>query len=275
MKLKNRTSPFNWLVLLSWIFMLASGCANIPGPADPEAVAEYMQVNDPIEPINRAIFALNNNLDKVILKPVAETYSDTIPNAARLGIHNALNNLQTPVILLNDVLQGDMNRSLTTLMRFLINSTVGMFGLADAASELGMARHVKDFGQTLAVWGVPSGSYLMLPVFGPSNPRDAVGLVVDFLTDPINIWATNTERLEISLGHDGAHTIDKRTLNLELLNELEKSSLDFYAAIRSLYKQQRGKEIFNGTVNTLPQVSGLTIYPGLQELDDEELSWRK
>ena len=187
MELKNRILSFNWLVLLMGIFMLASGCANMPDPADPEAVAVYMQVNDPIEPTNRSVFALNNNLDKAILKPVAEAYSDSIPNAARLGIHNALNNLRTPVILLNDVLQGNLNRSLMTFMRFVINSTVGMFGLVDAASELGMARHIEDFGQTLAVWGVPSGSYLMLPVFGPSNSRDAVGLVMDFLTDPINI----------------------------------------------------------------------------------------
>ncbi|MDE0993454.1 MAG: VacJ family lipoprotein [Rhodospirillales bacterium] len=257
------------------IFMLASGCANLPDPADPEAVAVYMQVNDPIEPTNRSVFALNNNLDKAILKPVAEAYSDSIPNAARLGIHNALNNLRTPVILLNDVLQGNLNRSLMTFMRFVINSTVGMFGLVDAASELGMARHIEDFGQTLAVWGVPSGSYLMLLFFGPSNPRDAAGLVVDFLTDPINIWTSHAEQLEISLGRDGAHAINKRALNLELLNEVEKSSLDFYAAIRSLYKQRRGNEISNGIVNTLLQTSGLTNYPGLQELDDEELSRRK
>ena len=127
-----------------------------------------------------------------------------------------------------------------------------MFGLANAPSELGMARHEEDFRQTLAVWGVPSASYLMLLVFDPSNPGDTVGLVVDFLSGPINIWASNTERLEISLGRAGAHAIDKRMLNLEFLNKVEKSSLDYYAAIHSLQRQRRGNEISNDIVCTLP-----------------------
>lgn len=272
---KDKALPFNCFVLFVGISMLGSGCANMPDPTDREAVADYMQVNDPLEPTNRAVFALNNNLDKAILKPVAEVYRDAVPSAARLGVHNVLNNLRTPVILLNDVLQGDLNRSLTTLMRFLVNSTVGMFGLADAASELGMVRHEEDFGQTLAVWGVPSGSYLMLPIFGPSNSRDTVGLVVDLLTDPINIWASNTDQLEVSLGRTGVRTVDKRALNLELLNEVEKSSLDFYAAIRSLYRQRRGNEISNGKDKALPQTSGLTDYPEFLDSDDKELSRRK
>lgn len=255
------------ITLVLCALLLVSGCANMPDPADREAVADYMQINDPLEPTNRNVFSANESLDKGLLKPVAEVYRDLVPATARMGISNVLNNLRSPVILLNDILQGELDRSIATVARFLVNSTVGMFGLADVAAELGVPAHSEDFGQTLAVWGVPSGPYLMLPLFGPSNPRDTVGLVVDMLTDPLNMWAANTDRSELALTRAVVGVVSQREANLELLNEAGKSSLDFYAAIRSLYRQRRAHEISNGVVLDQTDVDVNLDFPNVSDID--------
>ncbi len=242
----NKHRRFGGVAWVVCALLLVTGCANMPDPGDREAVEEYLQINDPAEPLNRNIFAVNQSIDRSVIKPVAELYRDIVPATPRKGISNALNNLRSPVILLNNVLQGDLDQSVATIARFLVNSTVGMLGLADVAAELGVPAQDEDFGQTLAVWGVPSGPYMMLPLFGPSNPRDSVGLVVDLLTDPFNMWASNSHRSEIALSRAGVNAVNQRELNLEILNEVEKSSLDFYASIRSLYRQRRSHEISNG-----------------------------
>ncbi|MEK7246697.1 MAG: VacJ family lipoprotein, partial [Pseudomonadota bacterium] len=156
-----------------------SGCATAPDPSNADALAEYRQINDPIEPANRVIFAFNRAIDAAILKPLAKIYRDFTPKIFQDAVGNILANLRAPVVLANDVLQGEGKRAGNTLARFVVNSTVGLGGMIDAASEMGVPRHAEDFGQTLAVWGVPEGPYLMLPLFGPSNPRDLVGLAAD------------------------------------------------------------------------------------------------
>lgn len=246
----------------------------MPDPADREAVADFMQVNDPLEPANRQIFEVNRALDSALVKPIAETYVEIVPTKVRQSIHNFLANLRTPVILLNDILQLDLDRSVATVARFLVNSTVGIFGMADVAAELGVPAHSEDFGQTLAVWGIPSGPFLMLPILGPSNPRDTVGLVVDILTDPLNIWASNADHGELAYARMGVDVLDRRAGNLELLNEVEKSSLDFYAAIRSLYRQRRTHEISNGLVSVQAEVEKRSDYPDKPDFDGEEVSRR-
>lgn len=246
----------------------------MPDPADREAVAEFMQINDPLEPTNRRIFAANRAFDSALLKPIAESYNDIVPATARQGIHNFLANLRSPVILLNDILQFDLDRSMATIARFMVNSTVGIFGLADAAAELGVPAHDEDFGQTLAVWGVPSGPFLMLPLLGPSNPRDTVGLVVDLLLDPLNMWASNTDHKELAYARAGIDIVDRRAGHLELLNEVEKSSLDFYAAIRILYRQRRTHEISNGVVSDWAEAGKSSEYPDNPDFDGEEVSRR-
>ncbi len=229
-----------------------SGCATPPDPADREATTEFKQVNDPAEPTNRAVFAFNQVLDKGVLKPAAGMYRDLMPPAVRTGVHNALDNLRSPVVFLNDLLQGDMDRAGITFMRFLINSTLGVGGLGDPASDMGYAYHNEDFGQTLAKWGVDDGPYVMLPVFGPSNPRDAVGLVVDFLVDPFNWWAANSGNDFAPYARGATRAVDERARNYDTLEDLERSSLDFYATIRSLYRQRRADEIGNGTTTIRP-----------------------
>jgi phospholipid-binding lipoprotein MlaA len=236
-----------------------AGCATMPDPADKEAVAEFKEINDPGEPAMRAIFEFNLALDKMVLKPAAEFYKGFVPPVFQSGVHNFLNNLRTPIILLNDVLQGKFERAGTTLSRFIVNTTVGVLGLSDKAAEMGMEYHNEDFGQTLAVWGADEGPYLMLPILGPSNPRDAVGLAVDFLTDPINLWANNTHREEVVWARTGTRAVDERARNFDVIEDLEKSSLDFYATVRSLYRQRRKDEINDG------KASGNMPAPGLGE----------
>ncbi|MDP6603043.1 MAG: VacJ family lipoprotein [Rhodospirillales bacterium] len=227
------------------VLVLVSGCATGPDPSDAEAVAEFKEINDIGEPTNRAIFGFNRFLDKVILKPLASGYRK-LPDAVQRSIHNFLNNLRSPVIFFNDILQGKPSRAGTTLARFVINSTIGVVGLGDVADDMGFAFHNEDFGQTLALWGLGDGPYVMLPIFGPSNPRDAIGLVADFFADPLNIWLGNIGYEAAIVARGGLRGVDERARNFDALEDLERSSLDFYAAIRSLYRQRRTDQISDG-----------------------------
>jgi len=228
------------------VALFAAGCVNTPDPKDPDAVAEFYEINDPAEPTLRVIFEFNRMLDTVILKPVAGVYKDSVPDQVREGIYNFLNNLRSPIIFINDVLQGDVNRAVQTLARFMINTTVGIFGLNDQAAALGLAYHNEDFGQTLATWGIEEGPYLVLPIFGPSNPRDAIGMLVDFFMDPFNIVVTNSGNENTIWAQKGLRGVDFRARYWDEIEDLEKSSLDYYAAVRSLYRQRRNDEIRNG-----------------------------
>ncbi len=255
-------------------FVLA-GCAQAPDPGDALAMAEYRQINDPAEPTMRAVFGFNRGLDAALLKPVSKTYKDIAPEAVRVGVHNFLRNLRSPVIFINDVLQGEINRAGVTLARFLINTTVGILGINDQAAEMGLDFHDEDFGQTLAIWGIDEGPYLMLPVFGPSNPRDTIGLVVDFFLDPLNLVAFNTDRRWITVSRQSADAVDFRSRNYDEIKDLEKSSLDYYATVRSLYRQRRRDEIGNGALAPLDNGPEINLNIGFPVTDvNEELSER-
>lgn len=221
-----------------------AACASQPAAEDPaDAVAE---ANDPLEPINRGVFAFNRTLDGLILKPAAIVYRGVLPEDARTGVRNVLVNWTSPVVFLNDVLQGDMDRATVTMGRFFLNTGFGFLGLLDVATAWGAEPgHDEDFGQTLGTWGVGEGPYLMLPIFGPSNPRDAVGLVVDHFTDPLTYVILSGDE---SLARGGVTAVDTRSRFLDQLDELEASSIDYYAALRSLYRQRRDAEIRNGEI---------------------------
>ncbi len=214
--------------------------------------------NDPLEAMNRVIFEFNEILQDAILRPVAKFYNENVNVTVRQGIGNFLDNLSSPVIFVNDILQGEFNRALTTFGRAFINSTMGMGGIADVASELGIEHHKEDFGQTLAVYGVGEGFYLVLPIFGPSNPRDAIGkLVVDNYFDPIGLWLSNTDQDEVIYTLMGANAIDEYAGIVDELNQVKKTSVDYYAAVRSLYRQKRKAEISNGSILELPPIPDL------------------
>ncbi len=209
------------------------------------AAAQEDDVNDPLEEFNRAMFGIHNGIDKVVLVPVARTYRTVIPEPGRQSVRNFLRNLSSPVILANDVLQGEPERAGTTLARFGINTTVGVLGLFDPASQMGFVRHHEDFGQTLAVHGVTEGPYLFLPVFGPSPPRDLVGRGVDMVLDPVT-WIGGDDFQYFKYGRTIVNVVDLRARNLETLDEIERTSIDYYAAVRSVYRQSRDGAIRNG-----------------------------
>ncbi len=216
-------------------------------------------VNDPLEPMNRAIFDFNEGFQDVLLRPIAKFYNATVNLTVRQGISNFLDNLSSPVIFANDILQGEFERAMTTFGRAFINSTIGILGLADVASELGIERHDEDFGQTLAVYGMGEGFYLVLPIFGPSSPRDAIGkLAVDSYLDPLGLWLDNTDRNNIQYTLTGAEGLDEYAGIVDELNQVKKTSVDYYAAVRSLYRQKRKSEIRNGSILELPPIPDLS-----------------
>ena len=223
--------------------VVLAGCATPPPADDPDAVTEFKQTNDPLEPTNRVFYAVNDGLDTVILRPAAQAYRFITPAPVRTGIHNVLSNIGTPVQLTNDILQGKPRRAGDTTMRFLINSTVGVLGVFDVATGWGYPNHDTDFGMTLAKWGVPDGPFLFLPVLGPSGPREAVGFGVDIVLDPFTwvgkgtaVSATNWTRFSLN-------ALDTRERYLDPVDQIKKTALDPYATFRSLYRQNRAGQI--------------------------------
>jgi phospholipid-binding lipoprotein MlaA len=219
------------------------GCATPPPASDPDAVADYNETNDPLEPTNRVMYAINNGLDTVILRPIAVAYRWAVPEPVRNGVHNVLSNLGTPVELGNDILEAKPRRAGDTTMRFLINTTIGVVGIFDVAKDLGYPDHDTDFGMTLALWGVPEGTFLFLPVLGPSNPRDAIGHGVDIAGDPFTWVGQGTVVTVLDWTRFGMNAVDQRERVLDAVDSIKKTALDPYATFRSLYRQHRAAQI--------------------------------
>jgi phospholipid-binding lipoprotein MlaA len=231
------------LVITAVLLCSLDGCATPPPDNDKEAVADFNQTNDPLEPTNRAIYAFNNGLDTVIMRPAAQAYRFAVPSPVRGGIHNMLSNLGTPVQLGNDMLEGKPRRAGDTTMRFLINTTVGVFGIFDVAKGWGYSDHDADFGMTLALWGLPDGPFLFLPVFGPSDPRDAIGLGVNAAMDPFTWVGQGTAVRSLDWSRFAMNGIDQRERHLDDVDSIKKTALDPYATFRSLYRQHRQAQI--------------------------------
>jgi phospholipid-binding lipoprotein MlaA len=221
------------------------GCATPPDPSDQMAVAEFRALNDPFEPLNRRVFAVNEAFDAMALRPAAIFYREIIPPPFQRGTNNFLANLRSPVILFNDLLQLNFSAAGNTAMRFIINTTLGVGGLDDRASDFGYTKRDNDFGLTLGVWGAPDGPYLVLPGFGPSSPRDAAGIVVDSaLLDPIGVLGNfNSNLADLSWARLGVNAANARARVDGELEDLRRTSLDFYAALRSLYRQMRAAQL--------------------------------
>jgi len=215
------------------------GFSTPPPASDAEAVADYNETNDPLEPTNRAVYAFDDALDTVIMKPAAQAYRFLLPQPVRNGVHNVLNNLATPVELGNDILEAKPRRAGDTTMRFLINTTVGVVGIFDVAKQWGYPDHENDFGVTLALWGLPEGPFLYLPVFGPSDPRDAVGLGVDAAMDPFTWVGQGAIVMGLDWTRRGFSALDARERHLDDIESTKKTALDPYATFRSLYRQHR------------------------------------
>ena len=197
---------------------------------------------DPLEGFNRAVFKFNDGLDKVALKPVAKGYKAVVPSFIQTGIGNFFANLGDVWTGANQLLQGKGSEGANDFTRVVINSTVGVLGLVDVASKTGLPKHSEDFGQTLGKWGVQSGPYLMLPLFGPSTFRDTVALPVDWEG---NLWSYKDPTNVRNIG-TGVHLIDARAQLLDSSNLLEEASLDRYQFLRDGYLQQRQNKVYDG-----------------------------
>ena len=220
------------------------GCAT--PPADPAERAAFEQTNDPLEPTNRKILEANMVLDKVLLRPIAKAYVTVLPDDARDALRRVLDNLKEPVVIINNVLQGRAEGATISAARFAVNSTIGMVGIMDVAAKWGLEKQPADFGQTLYVWGLPGGPYLVLPVFGPTDVRDAIGMGLDAYLDPFNYLATKEHLDGVQIGRYVLDGVDKRARVLDVLDDLQKNSLDFYSQLRSLSQQQRASELRRG-----------------------------
>lgn len=239
--------PFRRFTLAAALILLPAmlaGCADVP--QSPEAKAEAAAVNDPLESVNRVTFDVNDFMDRLLIRPLTELYRFAMPDYLRERIANILSNMGEPVVFANALMQGRTDAAETTVERFLTNTTVGVGGVFDVATDWHMPAQSADFGQTLSGWGVASGPYLVLPLFGPSNFRDALGLGVDMVMSPWQYLAGiggNGTQDRYDYSDFAADGLTRRDQNLEGYDALRSGSLDFYAEMRSVYRQYRDKQL--------------------------------
>lgn len=204
---------------------------------------------DPFESFNRKMYSFNSAIDRAVLKPLAKAYDKVFPDFVQRGVANFFRNLLEPTVVVNDILQGKFKQSAADTGRFLINTTVGVAGLFDVATRVGLPRHQEDFGQTLAVWGAESGPYVVLPFLGPRTVRDSFGLTLDWYTDPI----TYIDPSETRYGVRALAVIDTRSQLLNASRVLEQATDDEYLFVREAYLQRRNSLIHDGNVPRIGQ----------------------
>lgn len=219
--------------------LMLSACAY--PPPSPESLA----ANDPYEAMNRDTLVFNGKVDKYFVIPTVAVYFVLVPEPGRKGVHNFLGNLSLPTIFVNDLLQGELKRGAQSLGRLVINTTIGLGGFLDPASNMGIPSHGEDMGQTFAVWGANEGPYLVLPFFGPSNPRDTAGLIGDTLMDPTN-QIHFKQHIWWAAGREYFTLLDLKGQTWQTVQGIQRSSVDYYASLRNFYRQYRDEQIRNG-----------------------------
>ena len=215
------------------------------------------EIYDPLEPLNRAIFGFNVAADRVILEPIAKGYKK-LPAPVQTGVSNFLSNLRTPLVAVNQLLQGQGKNAAESTGRFLINSTAGVFGLVDVADKIGLEEKEEDFGQTFAKWGLGDGFYIVLPIFGPSNVRDTAGMALTYVTDPFNAYLVSEGEAWAVPLRTASNAVDQRSKIIDEVNALRDNAVDYYAAVRSSYYQNRKAAIDNvddSELTPLPLIS--------------------
>jgi phospholipid-binding lipoprotein MlaA len=231
---KNKIKIFLQYSLITITILFSSGCATIEGPANPD---------DPLESFNRSMFAFNEGVDKYAFKPAAKGYNFIMPDIASKGVSNFFSNVDDIVVFANQLLQFKIAAAVATSARIVFNTTFGLLGLIDVASEMDLYKHNEDFGQTLAVWGVPSGPYLVLPFIGPMTVRDTAGLAVDWTYfDPI----FRRQTLNASIATLTVKYIDIRAGLLKASNILDDTVADKYSFVRDAYQLRREFLIYDG-----------------------------
>ena len=235
----------------------------LAGCASDKTTGQYDGMSDPLEPANRAVFAFNKAVDKAVINPAIDSYRYVVPQPVRTGANNALNNLKGPIDFANQLLQADLGGAGTVFLRTIINTTVGFGGLFDFAAAEGIEGESEDFGQTLAVWGVPYGPYVVMPFLGSSSVRDGIGYVVDGLADPVSLYADNVDEMHIAYTKAGVNYFNLRNNLKDILVELEESSIDYYASMRSTYYQARERLIKDAS--SIEQGDGSDVVDNLMD----------
>jgi phospholipid-binding lipoprotein MlaA len=249
-------STVTHMTLAGCIVVLASGCAQTPVvPVDPCAEVAYT-VHDPAESANRGIFAFNRTVDDYALAPVARGYRH-LPSFFQAGVHNFVANFGEPKVFINDVLQGNGNRSVATLGRFVINTTVGIVGLIDVSGRMGIERHTSDFGQTFGVWNIANGPIVELPLLGTANLRDATGKVLSFVVDPLGNNSDTVQTLGTVNTVGGI--VDGRAELLPVTDRLRLQP-DYYVALRDTVALKRAERVLEGKAGAV--VSPRSSCPG-------------
>lgn len=231
--------------------VMLAGCANVP----PEA---GQRPEDPYEGFNRQMFAFNDSLDRVVVKPITEGYRWAVPEKAREGVSNVVDNLGEPNNALNHFLQGKVSEGIASTFRFLLNSTLGVVGIFDVATWVGMEKTNEDFGQTLGVWGFGEGPYLVLPILGPSTGRDVFKWPVDAATDPMTyvLW---DEKWYWRVGYALGEGVDLRSRMMDAgLDDMRLNVVDEYVAVRDAYLQQRRNAVADGERSVEEELETLT-----------------
>ncbi|TXG78241.1 MAG: VacJ family lipoprotein [Rhodocyclaceae bacterium] len=218
---------------------------------------------DPLEGFNRAMFSFNEGLDKVAIKPVAQAYETAVPLPGRTGVSNFFGNIGDLWIGVNNLLQGKPRDAVSDLGRVLINSTVGIAGLFDVATEMGLEKHEEDFGQTLGRWGVGGGPYFVWPVIGPRTARDTLGFGVDAVADPVGHLSNVPARNSLY----GTRLVDTRASLLPAEKAINEASLDKYAYIRDAYLQRRRSLIYDGNAPRLDDDAALDGVPSVAQIN--------
>jgi len=226
------------LAMLAIVCLAVSSCATEPDSPN--------SMNDPLEGFNRHVFAFNDAVDTVAIRPAAVLYRDTVPEPLKNIVSNFLDHLTLPLTIVHDLLQGKPDRAGIAAKRLFLNTTVGMAGLFDIATPAGFVYHQEDMGQTLGVYGVGPGPYLVLPFLGPSSVRDAAGNLVDRFIDPVSIatYAASSD-MALRMGRTAASGLVEREKLIGTLDAL-RESLDYYATLRSSYRQRRESVIRDG-----------------------------
>jgi len=244
------------LVLLTAVLCaLLAGCATGKDP------------RDPLEPVNRSVFGFNETFDRLATKPLAKGYVAAVPPPVRGGVTNFFGNFRDVTTAVNNLFQGKIKNAFIDVGRITVNSTVGFFGVFDVASRIGLEKHYEDFGQTLGVWGVGDGPYLVLPLWGPSSARDAVGLGGDYFTDPEFFLFTVAPGTYVVFG---TRAVNARANLLETEQMLSVAALDRYAFTRDAYLQYRRSQIYDG--NPPPEPGSVQTGPHrktLKEMEEE------
>jgi phospholipid-binding lipoprotein MlaA len=231
--------------LLMFSVIVMTGCATTQ---QNERVARI----DPFEPMNRVVFSFNEAADDYVIKPIAQAYKFVLPEFARTGVTNFFSNINDVLIAANNLLQGKPMEAANDIGRFLVNSTIGVLGLFDVATDIGLDKNREDFGQTLGVWGFSDGPYVVLPFFGASNVRDTVGFVVDVETD----FMINTNKLnsDEKIAVNALRVINRRADLLDAGQLLEDAAFDKYSFVRDGYLQRRRNQVYDGNPPPVKEV---------------------